>query len=61
MDTLHRLLWKCVLPISRAEVRGAATLLSSQYISTDVIDELLMSLWHGRLIRDYLYEDPVVV
>ena len=40
MDTLRRLSWQCVLPHSRAEVRGAAALLSSQYISTDVVDEL---------------------
>jgi hypothetical protein len=40
MDTLRSLSWMHNLPHSRAEVRGVATLLSSQYISTDVIDEL---------------------
>jgi len=40
MDTLRHLSWQCVLPHSKAEVRGATALLSSQFISTDIIDEL---------------------
>ena len=47
MDALRSLSWMHNLPHSRAEVRGVATLLSSQYISTDVIDELTgeLSMW----------------
>jgi len=51
MDTFRCLPWTYTLPHSREKVREVARLLSSQYITTDVVDELTGKL-STRLERD---------